>query len=49
MPLANLPKMFGLDLSMYFEGDFPHLFNCLENQNYTRPLPHFEYFAPETR
>ena len=44
MPLANLPKTFGLDLSMYSKGDFPHIFNCLENQNYIGPFATFRIF-----
>ena len=49
MPLANLPKTFGLDLSVYSKGDFPHLFNRLENQSYIGPMPELVYFSPETR
>ena len=44
MPLPNLPKTFGLDLSMYSKGDFPHIFNCLENQNYIGPFATFRIF-----
>ena len=29
---------------MYFKGDFPQLFNCLENQNYTGPSATFRIF-----
>lgn len=46
MPLA---KSFGLDLSTYSNGDFPHLFNRSENQNYMRALPDLVYSSPETR
>ena len=49
MPLANLPKTFGLDLSVYSKGDFPHLLTVLENQSYIGPLPDLVYFLPETR
>ena len=36
MPLVTLHKTFGLDLLMYFKEDFPHLFNCLENQSFRK-------------
>ena len=49
MPLANLPKTFGLNLSAYSKGDFPHLFNQSENQAYIGPLPDLKHFSPETR
>lgn len=49
MPLANPPKTFGLDQSVYSKGNFPHLFNTQENQSYVGSLPDIRYFSPETR
>ena len=41
---CKFTQTFGLDFSMYCKGDFPHLFNCLENQNYTGPFATFRIF-----
>ena len=49
MPLTNLPKTFGLDLSTYSKGEFPHLFNRPENQTYVGLLPDIEFYTHETR
>ncbi|KAG5885995.1 hypothetical protein JTB14_025389 [Gonioctena quinquepunctata] len=45
MPLAKLPKAFGLDGVK--KGYFPHLFNRAENWHYVGPLPALEYYDPE--
>ncbi|XP_074026164.1 uncharacterized protein [Leptinotarsa decemlineata] len=46
MPLAGLPKAFGLDGVK--KGYFPHLFNKAENWNYVGPLPALGYYDPES-
>nr|XP_023024974.1 uncharacterized protein LOC111513046 [Leptinotarsa decemlineata] len=46
MPLAKLPKAFGLDGVK--KGYFPHLFNKAENWNYVGPLPALGYYDPES-
>ncbi|KAG5875914.1 hypothetical protein JTB14_028677 [Gonioctena quinquepunctata] len=45
MPLAKLPKAFGLDGVK--KGYFPHLFNRTENWHYVGPLPALKYYYPE--
>ena len=43
MALSALPKAFGLPDMI--KGDFPHLFNTPENQNYIGPLPDIEFYC----
>lgn len=45
-PLRNFPKTFGLE--NITKGDFPHLFNREENQDYRGVVPHLMYFGPDT-
>ncbi|XP_025163157.1 uncharacterized protein LOC112590523 [Harpegnathos saltator] len=47
MRLSMLPKAFGLK-GISGKGLFPHLFNTVENQYYTGPLPDIRYFSPDT-
>jgi len=42
MPLAALPRTFGLDES---KGFFPHLFNKTENFGYKGKIPDEKYFG----
>ena len=45
--LKDLPKMLGLgDLK---KGDFPHMFNTPENQNYIGPIPDIKYYGVENK
>ena len=47
MPLANLPKSFGLKEKK--KGYFPHFFNTKENENKVLPsLPDMEYYDPDS-
>ena len=47
MPLANLPKSFGLKEKK--KGFFPHFFNTKENQYKVLPcLPDMEYYDPDS-
>jgi G:T-mismatch repair DNA endonuclease (very short patch repair protein) len=46
MPLAELPKAFGID--ELCKGFFPHLFNISKNYNYVGPLPDREFYSPMT-
>ena len=47
MPLAKLPKSFGLDEKK--KGYFPHFFNTKENQNAVLPcLPDVQYYDPDS-
>jgi hypothetical protein len=46
--LKNLPKMFGLDVSIR-KGDFPYLFNTPENQNYQGPLPDPSFYEVDRK
>lgn len=45
MPLSVLPKAFGL--TELKKGYFPHLFNKLENEEYTGYLPPIKYYNPD--
>ena len=45
MPLSALPKAF--DLPDVEKGTFPHLFNTIDNQSYTGPLPDVKYYSPD--
>lgn len=46
MPLRRMPKTFGLaDME---KGEFPHLFNRPENQNYVGPIPPLDTFFTDT-
>jgi hypothetical protein len=47
MALSKLPDAFGL--AQLKKGDFPHLFNKSENQDYVGPIPEFKYYGPDTR
>ncbi|KAJ8909929.1 hypothetical protein NQ315_005648 [Exocentrus adspersus] len=47
MALSKLPKAFELE-DNYKKGYFPHLFNTSANQNYVGPLPHIEFYGPDT-
>ena len=49
MPLSKFPETFGLDESKYSKGDFPFLYNTLENQNYVGPVPDIKYYCPDTK
>ena len=44
MKLANFPKTFGIE--ELAKGDFPHLFNKKENENYIGPIPPTPYYSP---
>jgi hypothetical protein len=46
--LKNLPKMFGLDVSIR-KGDFPYLFNIPENQDYQGPLPEPSFYEVDRK
>jgi hypothetical protein len=46
MALKKLPKIFGLEDA---KGDFPHLFNVEENQNYVGPFPDIKYFDIDSK
>jgi len=46
--LKNLPKMFGLDISIR-KGDFPYLFNIPENQDYEGPLPDPSFYEVDRK
>lgn len=46
MPLSAFPKTFGI--TELKKGYFPHLFNCMENQDYFGPVPAKDYYLPET-
>ncbi|KAG1710397.1 putative DNA polymerase [Nymphon striatum] len=43
MPLKALPRCFGLEGAC--KGDFPHLFNRTENQNYKGKYPDLSYYS----
>lgn len=43
MPLKKLPKCFGLNDSK--KGEFPHMFNKGENQNYIGAYPEIKYYG----
>jgi hypothetical protein len=45
MPLKKFTKTFDLDPTKFAKGDFPHLFNTPENQDYAGGVPHIKYFA----
>lgn len=47
--LAAFPKTFGLDESKFKKGEFPHLFNRPENQDYVGPIPAIEFYEPEKK
>ncbi|XP_046856165.1 uncharacterized protein LOC124449275 [Xenia sp. Carnegie-2017] len=49
MPLAKFPKTFGLDETKFSKGDFPFLFNTIENQNYVGPIPDIKYYSPDSK
>ena len=44
MKLANFPKTFGME--ELAKGDFPHLFNTEEHENYIGPIPPTPYYSP---
>ena len=44
MKLANFPKTFGIE--ELAKGDFSHLFNKKENENYIGPIPPTPYYSP---
>lgn len=48
MPLAKLPKTFGLDQTKMLKGFFPHLFNKKENFGYIGKIPDAKYYCPES-
>lgn len=45
MPLAKLPKTFGVDEVK--KGHFPHYFNLLHNQNYVGEWPAAHFYGPD--
>lgn len=45
-PLSAMPKIFGLTDS---KGDFPHMFNLPEHQNYVGPIPAIEWYDPDSK
>ena len=45
--LAQLPKMLGLDETLFKKGFFPYLFNTPENQAYRGAIPDRKYFDPQ--
>jgi G:T-mismatch repair DNA endonuclease (very short patch repair protein) len=44
-PLAALPKTFGFEKEIG-KGDFPHLFNTRDNQEYVGGIPETHYYSP---
>lgn len=46
--LKNLPKMFGLDVSIR-KGDFPYEFNTRDNQAYEGMIPDIKYYNIERK
>jgi len=45
---VKLARTLGLDTNLR-KGEFPYLFNTVENQNYTGPIPPFAMFDAEGR
>lgn len=49
MPLADITKAFGLDVSTHTKGFFPHFFTRIRDRlNYVGPLPGKEYYGYST-
>ena len=48
MPLAKLPKTFGLDETKLSKGTFPHLFNIKEHFGYIGPMPDIKNYCPDS-
>lgn len=42
--LRTLPKTYGLDLSKFQKGFYPHSFNTSQNRFYKGPMPDIKYF-----
>ena len=47
--LSQLPKMFGLDLTFFSKGDFPHSFMTSKTLTYKGQIPGIEYFNLEKK
>lgn len=45
--LEQLPKVFGLDETLFKKGYFPYKFNLPQNRQYIGPMPAIEYFEPD--